>query len=77
MQKHLYLTNFFDVNPGGNSFAKYVAGQSYEITEETTRHVVQGFAQEVDVQPVVVDEPADSVADEAPAATTEAEQPAA
>lgn len=43
-----YTATFFDVNGGGNSYAKFEAGRCYPITDESARHVVQGIAEEID-----------------------------
>jgi hypothetical protein len=46
----LFNLDFNAVDGGGNSFVKYRAGESYEVTEETTRLVAAGIAEPVDVQ---------------------------
>lgn len=62
-----YLQSFYDVNGTGTSFAKYEAGKDYEVNEETTRHVVLRYAEEVDVpDPVAATDPAPA-AEAAPA----------
>jgi len=45
----LFKLDFNAVDGGGNSFAKYRAGESYEVTEETTRLVAAGIAEPIDV----------------------------
>ncbi len=45
----LFNLDFNAVDGGGNSFVKYRAGESYEVTEETTRLVAAGIAEPVDV----------------------------
>ena len=49
MKAHRYLQTFFDVNGGGTSYAKYEAGKSYPVTDETSHHVAMGIAEEIDV----------------------------
>ena len=56
----LFNLDFNAVDGGGNSFVKYRAGESYEVTEETTRLVAAGIAEPVDVpeSPAPADKPA-------------------
>jgi hypothetical protein len=56
----LFNLDFNAVDGGGNSFVKYRAGESYEVTEETTRLVASGIAEPVDVPeiPAPADKPA-------------------
>lgn len=50
MKMHRYLVDWYATNSGGSSFVQHAKGQSYEITEDSTRHVAQGFAEEIDVE---------------------------
>lgn len=45
----LFNLDFNAVDGGGNSYAKYRAGETYAVTEETTRLVAVGIAETVDV----------------------------
>jgi len=56
----LFNLDFNAVDGGGNSFVKYRAGESYEVTEETTRLVASGIAEPVAVpeSPAPADKPA-------------------
>ena len=45
----LFNLDFNAVDGGGNSYAKYRAGETYAVTEETTRLVATGIAETVDV----------------------------
>lgn len=45
----LFNLDFNAVDGGGNSYAKYRAGETYAVTEETTRLVAGGIAETVDV----------------------------
>ena len=45
----LFNLDFNAVDGGGNSYAKYRAGETYAVTEETTRLVAAGIAETVDV----------------------------
>jgi small subunit ribosomal protein S16 len=60
-----YLLTWFEVGTSGQSEAKYVAGTCYPVTEETSRHVLQGVAEEVDAPDDV--EKAEAAADKAEA----------
>ena len=54
----LFNLDFNAVDGGGNSYAKYRAGENYAVTEETTRLVAAGIAETVDVP----DDPAPAAA---------------
>lgn len=43
----LFSLDFNAVDGAGNSYVKYRAGESYEVTEETTRLVSAGIAESI------------------------------
>ena len=45
----LFRADFFAVDGAGNSRVLYRAGESYEVTDETTRLVAAGIADAVEV----------------------------
>jgi hypothetical protein len=51
----LFSLDFNAVDGAGNSYIKYRAGESYEVTEETTRLVAAGIAESIVVPDVAAD----------------------
>jgi hypothetical protein len=49
MKMHRYVANWWDTDLGGSARVKFASGKVYAVTEETTRHVAQGHAEEVEV----------------------------
>ena len=43
-----FNTTFYETNTGGESRPKFLAGEYYPVTEETTRHALHGIAEVVD-----------------------------
>ena len=53
-----YSQTWFDCDAGGNSYAKYLAGECYPLHEDADRHVAVGIAEVMDVR-AGAKEPAD------------------
>lgn len=70
MKLHRYLATWFACDQGGSSYPKYKEGQSYPVTDETTLHVSQGVAVEIEVD--TTPERAASLAEKARAAAERA-----
>ena len=45
-----YSQTWFDCDAGGNSYAKYQAGQTYPLHDDAERHIAAGIAEEIDVR---------------------------
>ena len=50
-----YSQTWFDCDAGGNSYAKYQAGQTYPLHDDAERHIAAGIAEEIDVRAVAKD----------------------
>ena len=65
-----YMLDYFEVGVDGASGVKFAAGSHYPVSDETSRHVEHGIAEEVDapedaLKAVAVAEKAESKADDA------------
>lgn len=70
-----YLASWFATDSTGNSVAKFEAGKFYPVTAESSSHVLQGVAEEVDAPEDY--EKAIAAADKAAAKVDDAEAKAA
>lgn len=66
MQQVQFNATWFAVDGGGNSRAKFHAGQCYPVSDETMAHVSSGIAEVTEV-PDVPDAPAPDAPMQAPA----------
>ena len=65
-----YSQTWFDCDAGGNSYAKFLAGQCYPLHEDADRHVAIGIAEVIDARASTKD-PADKAQGKNNAAVTE------
>lgn len=74
----LFSLDFNAVDGAGNSYVKYRAGESYEVTEETTRLVAAGIAESIAESAVSPDaaETGASTAPSAPSSSSAGNAPA-
>lgn len=72
-----YLASWFVTDGAGNSTAKFEAGKFYPVSDESSSHVLQGVAEEVDApedyeKALAAAEKAEAKADDAEAKAAEA-----